>query len=318
MGLERSVAVRRLPNSARRSTDGSRSLSGGLHYRWLNHGASRDSILAWYDAARPGDRESTGDNDAPDRSLETLRPLLDLLPASAGVSAVEFCELAKRLDEKIVAAEVALADARLVTPNNPEAPAHADLLIRRLALDGVLKEEHWLLAESWWAETFSAPRFSDLARWGLGVVPWTVGSHFGVRVRRVWSEREHISGAGRQLWWLVKLVRATLSLLGSLVLSLGALIALAILLVLVLLPIPRLRAAVGTLQREIASSLGDSYILVGRPMEATIRCAGQRQGGGTPRRRARAACAADGELSVESRPTSHDGLRRGGLPSVGA
>jgi hypothetical protein len=161
---------------------------------------------------------------------------------------------------------IELTDARSTTPGDPAAPAVARLVIRPLEAEG--REEHWLLAESWWAETFITPGFSSLARWSLGIVPWTIGSHFGVRVRRVWSAHNWKAGPGIQIGWAWDLTLAAVSLIGSLVLSLVALLGLLILLVPALLPIPRVRDAVAAVQRKIAGSLGDSYVLLTRPIAA--------------------------------------------------
>jgi len=36
---------------------------------------------------------------------------------------------------------------------------------------GELREQSWLLAEAFWSETFIPPRFSEMARWGLIILP---------------------------------------------------------------------------------------------------------------------------------------------------
>jgi hypothetical protein len=52
-----------------------------------------------------------------------------------------------------------------------------------LSLDGheQISAEEWLLAESWWANAFASPSFADVGRWGFGVLPWIMGSHFGAQ-----------------------------------------------------------------------------------------------------------------------------------------
>ena len=244
----------------------------GLHDRWLGAGISPEWLRALAKMLEERGTAGAEDREATTWALESVQRLVDDLaaqdPSSTENSEVAAREAAQATLGTALAAGVALADARRETPGDPAAPAHAELVLRRLDLDGSLAEERWLLAESWWAESFWPPRFSDLARWGLGVVPWTIGSHYGAAVRRVWAERGKVAGAGRRLAWHSRFVLSLLRLLGSLLLGLAALGALALLLVVAALPIPRLRAALGALQRQIAASLGDSYILLVRPIEA--------------------------------------------------
>jgi hypothetical protein len=122
----------------------------------------------------------------------------------------------------------------------------------------------WLLAESWWAETFAPPSFGDLARWGLGVLPRTIGSHLGVRVHRAAGRWRH----ERSAWALAVLLGRFGVLLLGLFASLPALALLALMLLVGLLPIPSLRNGLRRLQQRIAALLGDSYVLVVRPVEA--------------------------------------------------
>src|SRR5262249_6490161 len=124
------------------------------------------------------------------------------------------------------------------------------------------RSTRWLLAESWWAQSFPGARFSDVARWGFVIVPWAIGSHFAKRLSRV-EGRKH--GGFR---WILSFASALATLLGGLLLSPFLLLVLAITLLLGKIPIPQLQSALSQLQSPIASSLGDSYMLVTRPIEA--------------------------------------------------
>jgi hypothetical protein len=68
--------------------------------------------------------------------------------------------------------------------------------------------------------------------------------------------------------WVARLTASVLRLPASLPLALLALLALSLLLLVAAIPIPQLRQALGTLQRQIAAIVGDSYILVTRPIES--------------------------------------------------
>lgn len=161
---------------------------------------------------------------------------------------------------------VTLNDARLVAPEDPGAPAHANLTLHPV---GVAQTPvQWLLAESWWAEAFAAPSFTDLASWGVNIVPWTLGSHFGAHVRAIWVTRHDNSSALAWATWLMRLTRGLVSLAASLFLSVAALAALVLMLIIALVPISAVRKWLGTVQQVLAASIGDSYTFVARPFEA--------------------------------------------------
>jgi hypothetical protein len=161
---------------------------------------------------------------------------------------------------------VTLDDARLVAPEDPPAPAHASLTLHPV---GVAQTPvRWLLAESWWAEAFAAPSFTDLASWGVNIVPWTLGSHFGAHVRAIWVTRQENSSALAWATWLMRLTRGLIGLAASLFLSVAALAALVLMLIIALVPISAVRKWLGTIQQVLAASIGDSYTFVARPFEA--------------------------------------------------
>ena len=124
--------------------------------------------------------------------------------------------------------------------------------------------QRWLMAESWWAGSFAAPPFADLARWGFAVAPWTFGSHYGERLRAAWRKR--VSG-WRRLTKPLAVAAAFLSLLAALAMSMGVIVALVVLLWVSLIPLQRLRDAISTVQLRIAAFLGDSYVVVARRIE---------------------------------------------------
>ena len=186
--------------------------------------------------------------------------------ASFGGALYRWLELAKFRGGDDHVGHVRLEDARLVVPEDPSAPAHARLRLN--AGDPQVPDIEWLLAESWWAESFGAPSFASLAEWGLGIIPWTIGSHFGAHVQAVWSARRDAAGGLKRLTWILRLGRSTAALVASLFLSLAAWIAFAGMLVIALVPIAKVRQWLAGVQRATAASLGDSFIFVVRPLEA--------------------------------------------------
>jgi hypothetical protein len=186
--------------------------------------------------------------------------------ANSGGALYRWLDLARHRGGAGHVGRVTLDDARLVVPEDPSAPAHARLTLQ--SGDPRTPEADWLLAESWWAESFGAPTFTDLAEWGLGIIPWTLGSHFGAHVQAVWSARKDNTTAWGWAGWLMRMVRSVAGLVASLFLSLGALAAFAVMLVLALIPIAKVREWLGGVQRTLAASIGDSYTFIVRPLEA--------------------------------------------------
>src|ERR1051325_8558126 len=215
----------------------------GLRDRWVGAGIATNTLrtmLVQLEAQQPSGEK---DRDTLTWAVEALRELIDDVQRLRPDVRVDLAARAQRLDiatrlaAGVLAAGVELVDARRETPSDPEAPAHAQLVLRRLGTDGSIATESWLVAESWWAETFRSPRFSDLARWGLGIVPWTLGSHFGAAVRRAWAQQRGLDARDR-IRPLARFAASVLRLLASLPLALLALLAFAFVLLAAALPIP--------------------------------------------------------------------------------
>jgi hypothetical protein len=167
-------------------------------------------------------------------------------------------------------AEVKVVDAVLgVEAEDPTLPAHTRMLVKAPARSsGEQRTSEWMIAESWWAESFVTPTFAEIANWGFRVLPWTVYYHFHRRflrassaVRSVWSARprKYVPLLARSVNLLIEL----LWLMLALVLAPVLICVLGVLVVLGLVPIPKLRQFVGWLQRGLALTVGDSYSLLG-------------------------------------------------------
>jgi len=224
----------------------------GLHDQWVANGVGFKGIEGWLDGLKRHDP----------RQLDALRSLLDRAPPRGADAGKADPAAVKENVGETLAVAVRLSQATGGQPSG-DAPPHARLEWTHLRLDGTTTQTAWLLAEAWWSETFAPPSFRDLARLVLGVLPYTIGSHLGVRVHRAW-------GRWRQDWSLGRLA-VLLGRFGALLLgqfaSLAALPLLALLLLVGLLPIPRVREGLGRLQQRMAAVLGDSYVLVVRPMQ---------------------------------------------------
>lgn len=165
--------------------------------------------------------------------------------------------LAERADA--VCGSVRIADA--VVMSTSDEPAHSEF---RLQVQG--EDRRWLLAEAWWADSFATPRFSDFAQWALGVAPRTFGSHFGAALARAW--RSPKATPRQQFARMSRVFLAFINLLIGIALSFFLLVFLLGLLIVGLIPIRRSREAIAKVQLRLASSIGDSYVLIARPMES--------------------------------------------------
>ncbi|MFE1905117.1 hypothetical protein ACFW96_15850 [Streptomyces gardneri] len=145
----------------------------------------------------------------------------------------------------------------------------------------------WLLAESWWAEDFPTPSFRTLARWSLLAGPWLVQRHFTLRF--VGSPPKSFAQEGREarayvakyvplegtvqdvfkvLAWILSYVlpplRRVVAYLLSFVVGLVAQVAIALLVVLSV--VPALRGIVQRIQLLLSESIGDSFALTDQPL----------------------------------------------------
>ena len=127
-------------------------------------------------------------------------------------------------------------------------------------------DERWLAAEAWWAQTFVAPSFDQLASWSFRAVPWTIAMHVTQRYRRL-DRRD-----GRWPRRLAARLLVAGQLLAALLLAPFVVLALALCLLVGLVPIDAVRAAVGRIQRALAATAGDSMVFLESPVTAAAVC----------------------------------------------
>jgi hypothetical protein len=232
--------------------------------KWLEQDVSKQELMEWFERLHGGAVKE-------EKLLryEILRPLFDRARKTPRGPARRIEEIAKLVDSPIVSAQVRLNNAALLPiPTELQAPPQASLDLLLLMVDGSVKRSTWLLAESWWADAFTAPRFRDLAWWGLFVLPWTVSSHFGARIRRAFKKLGDAKG-------LQHLIRALPLLLHCLEFFIGLVLVLSAteLVLLLLLALSPIRISfvgrfVASVQRMLAGIVGDSYAVVARPIQA--------------------------------------------------
>ena len=126
-------------------------------------------------------------------------------------------------------------------------------------------DERWLAAEAWWAQTFIAPSFDQLASWSFRAVPWTIAMHVAQRYRRL----AEVKGRARRL--AARLLVGG-QLLVALLLAPVVVLILALSLLVGLVPIAAVRSAIGRIQRALAATAGDSMAFLESPVTAAAVC----------------------------------------------
>ncbi|GEB59434.1 Vgb family protein [Streptomyces gardneri] len=145
----------------------------------------------------------------------------------------------------------------------------------------------WLLAESWWAEDFPTPSFRTLARWSLLAGPWLVQRHFLLRFvgsppKTLAQERKEARAFVAMyvpmddtmqyafkivmpfLAYVLLVARRVLAYMLAFVVGLVAQVAIALLVVLSV--VPALRGIVQRIQIVLSESIGDSFALTDQPL----------------------------------------------------
>ena len=141
----------------------------------------------------------------------------------------------------------------------PSAPAPAHAYMDVAYPKGGQTRSTWLLAESWWAETFRAPKTRTLLVWMLVILPYMLFEQFGVPVRRsVILLRQKLTKPW--IGWLRVLAFSLISLASLPLAGLG-LIVISVLLVPMVIPVKALRDPAERAALKLANTLGDAFIL---------------------------------------------------------
>jgi hypothetical protein len=137
-------------------------------------------------------------------------------------------------------------------------PAHLTLTVEgaeELSLPG---RHRWLLAESWWAETFQPPKTTALLLWMLLILPYVTLIQFCEQMLRAFRRPS-------PLGWPLKVarlfLRAFFYVCALPLAALGAAIV-ALLLLGILIPLPAIRNRAKKLALLLSNTLGDSFVLV--------------------------------------------------------
>jgi Ca2+/Na+ antiporter len=134
---------------------------------------------------------------------------------------------------------IRFTEARLnLAAGDHDEPAYATL-----AIEATPGEQQWLLAESWWGGEVRRPSFFKLAGWMLTTGAWMIVSHF------LRGARSRTSRFAQFLFVALPLV--VLSQLAILILS-----------VLALIPLPNIRSMLSGVLLRLTGVVGDTYVFV--------------------------------------------------------
>lgn len=141
-------------------------------------------------------------------------------------------------------------------------PAHTVMVFQKALDEGLTSPVEWLLAESWWADTFKAPKTQAVLIWMLTILPYMVLEQFAAplqRSLRLWRVR--------QAWWREALT--FFRLLGSITvfalsLPIAGIAAIFILALMFpfLIPVKSLRDSAKAVALKLANTVGDSFVLI--------------------------------------------------------
>jgi hypothetical protein len=142
------------------------------------------------------------------------------------------------------------------------APARTTMIVNPAAAEQLGGRTEWLLAESWWAETFHPPKTTTVILWLFVVLPYLLLEHTYVplnRSFRLWrSSRTH--GLNYVLA-AVRTVGFALFFVASLPIAAVAEVFVSLLLVPLLIPVPALRDFAKNAVVKLANTLGDCFVL---------------------------------------------------------
>jgi hypothetical protein len=122
--------------------------------------------------------------------------------------------------------------------------------------------ETWLLAEGWWAEAYPAPTYSELVSWSATALPWAVAIHVAERYWQIpggWSWRNVPAYAS-----------VFAQLVGALILAPVFYLLLAAVMLVGVLPIPKLRELIVGAQATLAGTVGDCLAFVESPLRGAL------------------------------------------------
>jgi hypothetical protein len=167
-------------------------------------------------------------------------------------------------------------DVEVLDTKLEKAPSHSRISFRK---NTKLSHHSWLLAESWWAESYNPPGFKDVLRWAFVTVPRTIIIHFVPRMRSGLDDIKLSQKSTRTDQEFLIMTGGSLRIIGCIfAFPLLGIVGIAVEALIILLsfisliPNKMLRKFIGSIQTIIAGVIGDSFIFLDSPLRksATI------------------------------------------------
>lgn len=249
----------------------------GVSLSWAAAGATLGDVHAWLDGVAGDEELSIADTVVPKQELEALSKVFEV-PAAR----LELLALLTTLREEIHQPKKRSLEGRDLRARPgakalcylggrarlrrccPEGPPNVSLESAVVDRDGFIHCSTWLMAESYWPESFPPPRRRELVAWTVLVAPWVVANLLARRAARAWrAERD--TWAARGMAIARGLLFLPVALMG-LPLTVGLQVTLALLLLPAAIPLGFLRQHAEAVQRRVASELGDSFAFAHSPL----------------------------------------------------
>lgn len=135
-------------------------------------------------------------------------------------------------------------------------PAHLTMTIEAAPDIPAAETQRWVLAESWWAETFRPPATRQLILWMLLILPYLILVQFYAMFVRAWKRSTNSAVKVLRVGAYAVVYASALPLA-----ALGAVV-LVVMLAGILFPIPQVSERAKKAALLLSNTLGDSYVLV--------------------------------------------------------
>lgn len=156
-----------------------------------------------------------------------------------------------------------------LTARTEGGPAHVRLDLSVPSSPTVVVRQQWILAESLWDASISPPGFWNVLAWALTLGPWLIVTQvWGPVAERYRSLKANPGESDISILFDYRLLATAfiglaVTIVGAVILTVGGLL----LAVISILPIDRIRATVGAIQRWVSLGAGDLYVMLVRPFE---------------------------------------------------
>jgi hypothetical protein len=170
--------------------------------------------------------------------------------------------------EDVVVGTVTLDDVALASrPDHPGAPANAAIQLCLIDTSGAVRAAKLLFAEAFWVKSIVPPTFREMLIWSLLVAPMLVITQAAAPFHRALIQsREAPGGLLRIARAAMLLSTAAIYLLFTVAFAILAELFIAILLLVAIIPIKKLRSLIIQIQAALLGTIGEGQLFATSPM----------------------------------------------------